>query len=75
MRHNLAINNNDAEASYDRIIPAINGISHLSKGMPLNAIKLQNSILLNMKYSVRIAHSTSEASWTNSTGDPKFGLG
>ena len=75
MRHNLAINNNDAEACYDRIIPAINGISHLSKGMPLSAIHLQNSLLLNMKYSVRTAHGTSSTTWTNSEADPKFGLG
>ena len=75
MRHNLAVNNNDAEACYDRIIPAINGISHMSKGMPASAIRLQNSILLNMKYSVKTAHGTSTMTWTNSEEDPKFGLG
>ena len=75
MRHNLAVNNNDAEACYDRIIPALNGISHMSKGMPESAINLQNSLLLNMKYSVKTAHGTSNMTWTNSEEDPKFGLG
>jgi len=52
MRSNLAINNNDAEACYNCIIPAINGIAHMAKGMPCNAINMQSNILLNMKYAV-----------------------
>ena len=75
MKHNLAITNNDAEACFDRIIPAINGVSHMSKGMPKNAIDMQNKILLNMHYYVRTTHGVSKECWSNSRQDPKFGLG
>lgn len=75
MCHNLAVNNNDAEACYNRIIPALNGISHMAKGMLWNAIKVQNNLLLDMNYSVRMVHGVSTESWTNNVTDPKFGQG
>jgi hypothetical protein len=55
----LIMFDNDATGCFDRIIVSLAMIAALRLGMPRSAAKLHSSVLLHMKYYVKMAHGIS----------------
>ncbi len=74
-RINFAIMDNDATANYDRIVCALSSIACQRLGMPSTAELLHNNTLLNMRYNVKTAYGTSNATYGATPDNPMQGQG
>lgn len=61
LHHSLILFDNDATGCFDRIIVSLAMIAALRLGMPRPAARMHSSVLLHMKYFIKMAHGISDA--------------
>ena len=75
LKHDYARFDNDASASYDRIIVGLGMLAARKCGMPTSAIRTHADALQFMRYTVKTVHGVSEENYHGAVFAPLFGTG